>query len=164
MTPTSGLIMVSIRSQILQWLVEGQLVNSYPISTSRRPPSCIEDSEGTPWGMHEIVEKIGDGNPLGMVYRGRISQGRLYNEFPTDQQRKNLITTRILRLRGLEKGVNAGIGLDSFDRYIYIHGTNHEDRIGTPASGGCVLMKNNDIVELYSQVEKGTMVWIDPEL
>ena len=50
--------------------------------------------------------------------------------------------------------------MDTYERYIYIHGTNHEGRIGEPMSAGCVLMRNLDIVELYEQVRRGDLVFI----
>lgn len=73
---------------------------------------------------------------------------------------RNLITTRILRLRGLETGYNAGQGCDSYERYVYIHGTNHEDRIGEPFSGGCVELRNAEMLELFDAVREGDLVWI----
>ena len=72
----------------------------------------------------------------------------------------NLITSRILWLRGLEPGVNLGGQVDTYSRYIYIHGTQREDRIGEPLSAGCVLMRNADIVELFEEVRTGDLVWI----
>jgi L,D-transpeptidase catalytic domain len=48
----------------------------------------------------------------------------------------------------------------SKDRYIYIHGTNREDLIGTPASAGCVCLRNADIIELYDIIPVGTRVEI----
>jgi lipoprotein-anchoring transpeptidase ErfK/SrfK len=47
------------------------------------------------------------------------------------------------------------------DRYIYFHGTNREDLIGTPASHGCIRMKNADIAELFEVVPVGARVLID---
>ena len=44
----------------------------------------------------------------------------------------------MLTLEGLEDGVNHGPGRDSLERYIYLHGTNHEAEIGRPTSHGCV--------------------------
>jgi len=95
-----------------------------------------------------------------MVFRGRIPTGKRYWEENDVEQEKNLITTRILRLQGLEDGHNAGPGIDSFDRYIYVHGTNHEDRLGTPTSGGCVLLSNRDVEELFESVDLGSLVLI----
>jgi len=137
------------------------LRKSYTVSTSRRPPSNLKDSLGTPRGLHAIAERIGAGAPPGIVFRGRIATGRHFGELPPEEQANNLITTRILWLRGLEPGVNAGGDVDSHDRYIYIHGTNHEDRLGTPASGGCVQMRNTEIIELHDGVRPGDLVWIE---
>ncbi len=49
---------------------------------------------------------------------------------------------------------------NTFDRYIYIHGTNQETLLGTPASHGCVRMSNPDVVEVYNLVPEGTLVEI----
>ncbi len=135
-------------------------MQSYVISTSKRPPSNLKDSLGTPRGLHEIAERIGAGQPPGMVYRSRVPTGRHYSELPDAGTHENLITGRILWLRGLEPGVNRGGNVDTYARYVYIHGTNHEDRIGEPLSSGCVLMRNREIVELSEQVRTGDHVLI----
>lgn len=142
---------------------DGEPVKCYPASTSRNPPSCVQDSQGTPWGLHEVTECIGGDQPVGMVFRGRRPIGKTYTACSGQERQDNLITSRILRLRGLEPGVNQGPGVDSYERYIYIHGTNHEDRIGTPASGGCVLLRNADMIDLFERVPPGALVWIGPE-
>jgi lipoprotein-anchoring transpeptidase ErfK/SrfK len=95
-----------------------------------------------------------------MVFQARVSTGRHFNEFGLEGNRENFVTSRILWLDGLEPGLNQGGEVDSHDRYIYIHGTNHEERIGTPQSAGCVLMRNPDIVELFEEVRTGDLVWI----
>ena len=56
--------------------------------------------------------------------------------------------------------MNQGGAVDTHARYIYIHGTNHEDKLGTPLSAGCVLMGNHEIVELYETVRTGDLVLI----
>lgn len=96
-----------------------------------------------------------------MVFRGRVATGKRYWEESGEEQQKNLITTRILRLRGLEPAHNSGPGLDSFERYIYIHGTNHEERLGTPASGGCILLSNKDVEELFDSVDLDSLILIN---
>ena len=137
------------------------LRKSHVVSTSLRPPSNVKDSLGTPRGLHEIAEKIGAGAPPGIVFKGRVSTGRHFSELAPEAQARNLITTRILWLRGLEPGVNAGGDVDSHQRYIYLHGTNHEDRLGTPFSGGCIEMNNLEISGLFDDVRAGDQVWID---
>ena len=60
----------------------------------------------------------------------------------------------------LENGKNKGEGIDSYKRYIYIHGTSEEGRLGTPASHGCIRMKNNEVIDLYKTIAIGTLVLI----
>jgi hypothetical protein len=158
--PADRVLVVRVGTQTMQFFRQGKLIQGFVISTSRRPPSCVQDSLGTPLGLHEIAERIGAGQPPGMVFKARVPTGRHFREMPDAEQETNLITTRILRLRGLEPGVNQGDGVDSHARYIYIHGTNHEDRLGTPVSGGCVLMNNLEIAALYEELRAGDQVWI----
>lgn len=137
----------------------------YPISTSTNEPSQVLNSGGTPRGLHVVIERIGDRAPLGTVFKGRVDQQLTYDELDPAEQEGNLITTRILRLLGMEPGFNVGESpdgsvVDSYARYIYIHGTNHEDRVGSPASGGCVQMLNADMVEVFDHAPVGTCVYI----
>ncbi len=159
--PTPRLLAVRIATQTMQFFLNNELVKSYVISTSLRPPSNIKGSLGTPRGLHVIAERIGAGQPPGMVFRSRVAIGRHFQEIVGANEHPNLITSRILWLRGVEPGINLGGEVDTYDRYVYIHGTNHEDRLGHPQSAGCVLMGNLDIVELYEQVRAGDQVWIE---
>ena len=163
--PTSRLITVSIAQQLLGFYRDNCLVKSHIISTSLRPPANVKDSLCTPRGLHEIGEKIGTGQPPGIVFKARVATGRHFTELDPADQAKNLITTRILWLRGLEPGHNAGRNpagevVDSHERYIYLHGTNHEDRLGRPFSGGCIEMNNLEIIGLFDEVRTGDHVWI----
>lgn len=164
--PTSRLITVSIAQQLLGFYRDDCLVKAHVVSTSLRPASNVKDSLGTPRGLHEIAEKIGAGQPPGIVFKARVATGRHFSEFGPEDQARNLITTRILWLRGLEPGHNAGADatgrvVDTFARYIYIHGTNHEDRLGRPFSGGCIEMANLGILELFEEVRPRDLVWIE---
>ena len=159
--PGERVITVRIGTATLQFFRNGELVKSYVISTSKRPPSNVKGSLGTPRGLHEIAERIGGGQPPGMVFKSRQPTGRHFSELPDSEAEQQLITSRILWLRGLEDGVNRGGEVDTYDRYVYIHGTNHEARLGEPMSAGCVEMGNLDIVELYEQLRVGDLVLID---
>ena len=141
-------------------LEKGKISAVFSISTSKNPPSCLADSHGTPTGLHAIADKIGAGAPEGTVFKGRVATGQIYDQVSPEDAERNLITSRILRLRGLAIGKNSGEGRDSYSRYIYIHGSNHEDRIGQPFSGGCVEMFNADVIELFEQVDVGDLIWI----
>ena len=137
-----------------------EILAVFTISTSKNPPSCLANSYGTPTGLHKIADKIGAEAPVGSVFKGRVPTGQIYRQVSSEEAEHNLVTSRILRLRGLEIGKNSGEGLDSYDRYIYIHGSNHEDRIGKPFSGGCIEMLNADVIELFEQVKEDDLIWI----
>lgn len=160
--PSPNSLIVSISSQELYHYYEGDLIRTYRVSTSEKQPSCVQDSLGTPWGLHRIVEKIGDGAELGMVFKQRKPIGLKYWEYQEKEeiQDQRLVTTRILWLKGLEWGLNQGEGIDSYDRFIYIHGTNREHFLGSPATLGCITLSNKEIVSLYDSVPCESMVWI----
>lgn len=146
-------IRVSVADQQLELLESSQTVFAFPVSTSAYGLGSEVGSLKTPIGRFRIAEKFGAGEPQGMVFRGRLATG----EIGTDEQRGDLVLTRILWLEGLEEQ-NA----NTHSRYIYIHGTNHESLIGTPASHGCVRMRNADVVTLFDAVEVGDEVVIQP--
>lgn len=132
----------------------------FSISTSRFGLGQKEGSQQTPLGVHRIAQKIGEGEPLGRVFRGRIATDEMC--FPEDYEgESDVITSRILRLEGLQPGVNQGGDVDSCQRYIYIHGTADEAHIGQPASIGCIRMKNEDVMSLFDRVEPGDLVIIE---
>lgn len=146
----------------MYFFANDKIAQTYSISTSRKPPSCLENSLGTPTGLHKIDGKIGAGEKLRTVFRGRLPQG-LIEEQTSEEKAKNLITTRIMRLRGLEVGKNCGGNVDTYARFVYIHGTNQEDKIGTPNSHGCILLGNKDVAELFDLVENNSIVFISED-
>jgi lipoprotein-anchoring transpeptidase ErfK/SrfK len=151
---------VRIGASTLQLRRDGVVVRSYVVSTSKRPPSNVAHSLGTPRGLHEIAERIGAGQPAGVVFRGRVSTGRHFSEVAPEGASRNPVTSRILWLRGLEPGINQGGDVDTQKRLIYIHGTHRAGEIGRPMSAGCVLMTDADIIELFDLVRAGDLVWI----
>lgn len=158
--PTTHHVIVSIPMQKLFLFQDKNLLKTYSVSTSTNPPSCQENSYGTPWGMHQIVEKIGYEVETGMVFKNRKPTGKFFWESPDSTADTPLVTSRILRLQGLEAGFNQGPGVDSFERYIYIHGTNREHLIGTAVSMGCINLRNEEVVELFDIVPEQSLVWI----
>lgn len=151
---------VSIARQRVFGIRNRRVVSAFRCSTSAWGPGNATDSYMTPLGWHRIEERFGDGLPWGAVFKERNYTGQIWN--PSHKTADDLILTRILWLRGLEPGVNAGPGVDSHDRYIYIHGTPEEDKLGTPASHGCVRMSNDDVMELFDAAQSGTLVLITP--
>jgi len=134
------------------------IVRSMPCSTASRGLGTLDGSNQTPTGWHEIQDKIGSGLPCCAVLRGRVWTG--YCHDVQEQPPGDLILSRILWLGGMEDGHNKGEGRDSRSRYIYIHGTNHEQLLGTSASHGCVRLSNVDVIELFDAVDVGVKVLI----
>lgn len=153
-------IIVIIEEQKLYLIKNYNIEKMYPVSTSKYGVGNQYGSNKTPLGVHKIYSKIGEGLPIGTIFESRINTGRIaqiYSDAEYDND-EDLITSRILRLMGLEQGVNRGNNVDSFDRYIYIHGTPEEGLIGKPASHGCIRMKNTDVIELFDIVRENTLV------
>ncbi|MBN1128480.1 MAG: L,D-transpeptidase, partial [Chitinispirillaceae bacterium] len=113
------------------------VIETFGASSSALGLGNREGSNKTPTGIHRIREKIGGGAPQGRIFRDRRDTGVDWYPDLTDD---NLVLTRILRLEGLEEGLNRGPGIDSFERFIYIHGTNRESDVGTPLSRGCICL------------------------
>jgi len=145
-------IYVSIRDQQLTVKENEQPIRTYPVSTSRFGIGTEEGSFKTPTGRFRVAEKIGSDMPNGTVFVGRIPLPADEGLPPTE----DLVMSRILWLDGLDEQ-NA----NTRDRFVYIHGTQHEDRIGTAASHGCVRMRNADVIELFEMVDEGTPVVIE---
>ena len=145
-------IHVSIGNQRLTVKENEQPIGTYPVSTSRFGIGAEEGSLKTPTGRFSVVEKIGGDMPSGTVFVGRVPLEAKEAPPPTE----DLVMSRILWLDGLDEH-NA----NTRDRFIYIHGTKHEDKIGSPASHGCVRMRNADVIELFELVGEGTPVVIE---
>jgi lipoprotein-anchoring transpeptidase ErfK/SrfK len=154
-------IHVSISDQRLFVIENGDTLKNYPVSTSKYGIGNESGSYKTPIGHHVIAKKYGADAAIGAIFKARINTGRVAEIITEPRNDDNdYVTTRILWLRGTEPGVNRGEGIDSFHRYIYIHGTHEEGLIGQPASHGCIRMYNRDVIELYDLVEVGTPVII----
>ena len=149
---TSRSIHISIHDQRLT-LKEGEsLISTYPVSTSRFGIGTEEGSMKTPIGRFRVAEKIGGNMPSGTIFRSRVPLNP-EDPLPTTE---DLVMSRILWLDGMDE-YNA----NTRDRFIYIHGTKHEDKIGSPVSHGCIRMRNADVMELFDLVHEDTPVVIE---
>ena len=154
-------IEIDLDRQILDLHAAGRHVRRYPVSTAANGPGERMDSECTPRGLHVVDEKFGAGTVPGTVFVGRRATGEVYDPaLRASDPGRDWIVTRILWLRGLEPGRNAGGDVDSKARYIYIHGTPDDTDMTQPGSHGCVRMRNADVIELFDLVECGTAVRI----
>lgn len=155
-------IEISIPDQSLKLLSEGGgEVGCYSVSTSRNGAGELEGSFCTPRGKHIVRAKIGAGQPLNAVFRGRRPTGEIWTpELGERFPGRDWILTRILWLSGCELGRNRLGKVDTMRRYIYIHGSPDSVAMGRPGSIGCIRMRNQDIVELFDRVAHGTAVEI----
>src|SRR5881227_2547081 len=145
-------IHVSVQDQLLTLKENERLIRAYPVSTSRFGIGTEQGSLKTPTGRFRVAEKIGGDMPSGTIFVSRVPLEPSETPPPTE----DFVMSRILWLDGLDEQ-NA----NTLDRFIYIHGTKHEDKIGTVASHGCVRMRNADVIELFEMVNEGTPVVIE---
>jgi hypothetical protein len=137
-------------------------LDTWPVSTARNGPGEQRGSECTPRGWHRIRARIGEGLPLGTVFRGRRPTGEVYgNELESSFPGRDWILTRILWLGGLEPGFNRYGPVDTTWRYVYIHGSPDHGVTGVPASHGCVRLRNADMIDLFDRVSVGMRVLIE---
>ncbi|WP_407647880.1 L,D-transpeptidase family protein [Acinetobacter rathckeae] len=136
----------------------------YFISSGKNGIGEAENSGKTPTGWHCIAQKIGDDAVVNSVFVGRVATGEVYSEhLDANQPNRDWILTRILWLKGLEQGVNLGEGVDTFSRYIYIHGTPEKNLMGQPLSHGCIRMHNSALIEVFDAVDENALVYLSKD-
>jgi UDP-N-acetylmuramate--alanine ligase len=174
---------VDVARQLLLQVGVGGIGGRWTVSTAAAGVDARQDSGGTPPGVHRIAARIGDDQPPGTVFVSREPTGEIWRpENPAEDALENaledlpddppedaledppddrdLILTRILTLEGLEAGVNCGPGVDTLERMIYLHGTNHEASLGRPTSHGCIRLSNRDVLEVFAAAAVGDPVVI----
>lgn len=160
-TDPADYIDIDIGKQCMTLYSSGAAVKSYPVSTAKNGPGEQMGSECTPTGWHNIRARIGEGQPLYAVFRGRRPTGEVYTPALGEQApERDWILTRILWLGGLEPGKNRYGSVDSTWRYIYIHGCPDQLLQGQPESHGCIRMFNRDVLDLFNRVETGLPVLV----
>ncbi|MBS7661245.1 L,D-transpeptidase [Pseudomonas lalucatii] len=156
------LLHISLADQRLYGFADGQLLLRLPVSTALNGPGELNGSGCTPRGLHRVRAKIGEGLPVGAVLRGRRWTGELWSaELAARFPERDWILSRILWLSGCEPGRNRLGAVDTFRRYIYLHGTSDSEPMGEPRSHGCIRLRNADLVELFPRVPLNCMVRID---
>ena len=148
-------VVVSVKDQKLGYYRDGKLVQSYKVSTSKFGVGDKPGSWQTPLGKHEVIAKIGRGLPTGAVLKSRQWNGEV---LPPNAPGRDPIVSRIIWLSGLDPDNH-----NALRRFIYIHGTTEENRLGKPASYGCVRMSMSDVVDLFNEVNIGARVVITEE-
>jgi L,D-transpeptidase YbiS len=153
-SPDTYWLKVEVSSQLLNLMSDQTSLWQVPVSTSRFGVGEVEGSHQTPRGWHQIFFIFGHNMPMGTQFVCREPNGFIWNPQTPDHP-EDMILSRIFWLDGVEAH-NA----NSKQRFIYIHGTNQEDEIGTPASFGCVRMRNTEVCRLCSYAKIGTRVLI----
>ncbi|MHC6224871.1 L,D-transpeptidase family protein [Pseudomonas sp. X10] len=160
--PDLDFLHISLADQCLYGFARGQLCLRLAVSTARNGAGELNGSGCTPRGRHQVRAKIGADLPLGAVLRGRRWTGEVWSpslhaQFPG----RDWILTRILWLSGCQPGINRLGQVDTFRRYIYLHGTPDSEPMGVPLSHGCVRLRNSDLLALYDRVPLHCPVQID---
>ncbi|MBM7060966.1 L,D-transpeptidase [Pseudomonas sp. UL073] len=159
---TLDFLHISIADQVLYGFANGQLLLRLPVSTALNGAGERNGSGCTPRGRHQVRAKIGDGLPQGAVLRGRRWTGEVWSPALAEQfPGRDWILTRILWLSGCEPGRNRLGALDTFRRYVYLHGTPDSEPLGVPLSHGCIRLRNADLLELFPRVPAHCAVQID---
>ncbi|MHC4962077.1 MAG: L,D-transpeptidase family protein [Planctomycetota bacterium] len=151
-------IWVSIERQELTLINNKRVIKRYRCSTASNGAGNVVDSGMTPLGWHKIGVKVGGELAMGAVLKDREWTREVWTE--GQHLGQDLILSRILWLEGLEEGVNRGGDVDTWNRYIYIHGTNQVEALGRPASAGCIRLNSREVIDLYERVDVGTPVLI----
>ncbi len=150
LSATGVLMIANTASQKATVMDSNGIQHEYLMSSSEFGNGNQIDSNKTPLGWHKVTERIGGDQLQGRSFTSRIPDKTI---LPQNQWRsengKDYVLTRILWLTGLEPGINAGGNVDSYNRCIYIHGTNQEQLLGKPASHGCIRLSNRDVMELF---------------
>lgn len=147
-------IVVDAGEQSLVLWRDGEAIRKFKVSTGKAGLGCTDGSGKTPIGWHRIAEWIGRDALPGQVFVSRKPTGEVVpqEEWKSDAA-ADMVLTCIMWLEGLESGLNSGPGVDSHERYIYLHGTNQEHLLGRPASHGCIRLSNRDATELFHRTD-----------
>jgi L,D-transpeptidase YbiS len=155
-------IRIRTATQVLELLDGDEVLARYPVSTAAKGVGERTGSEQTPRGAHEVKELIGEGAPVGAVFVGRRETGEICTpELQAGNPNRDWILSRVIWLDGLEEGRNRGGEVDTYARYIYIHGAPESEPMGEARSHGCIRMRNEDVIALFNAIETGMLVQID---
>lgn len=143
-------LVVSVPEQRMAVYHKDTLLGTFAVSTSKFGYGDGAGTNHTPLGKLKVARKIGGGQPSGMKFKSRRPTGEIV---AVNAPGRDPIVTRILWLKG-----RAGENPNAYSRYIYVHGTPEEAKLGSPASFGCVRMASRDIIWLYDTIGKGAKV------
>lgn len=163
--PSGCHIVINLDQQNLFLQSGKRIIGQWSVSTALGGPGEAQDSGRTPRGQHYVRAMVGAGVPAGTVFVGRRPTGERWSpDLAASHPGRDWILSRIIWLCGCERGFNRGPGVDTFRRFIYIHGTPATEPMGIPRSHGCIRMRNEDVMDLFDLIRPGTPVLIQTEL
>lgn len=162
---TASLLYISSQSQTLTHIENQKVICTYQVATGKNGLGQTDGSYQTPLGLHCITDLIGDKQHVDTFFKSRVAIGSYKNPPDNYHDEQDWILSRIIRFQGLETSFNQGSdnqhnSVDSFDRYIYIHGTPDEVFTPSPSSHGCIRMKPHDVIHLFGQITTGCYIYI----
>lgn len=155
---------ISIRQQQLSVFNPfNEMIFRCRINSAKNGVGCVQNSGCTPVGMHYVRAAIGAELPELAVLKGRRPTGELWSSLLAESYpERDWILGRILWLCGLEKNVNRSGKVDTFRRFIYIHGSPEHEVNTTPSSHGCIRVAPKDMGILFSLLAYPSRVLIEP--
>jgi hypothetical protein len=158
-----NLAVISIPHQLLTVFNERQeALFECAVNTAKNGVGCLQNSGCTPLGQHYVRARIGEGLSPYAVLTGRRPTGEEWSQALMDAYpQRDWILGRILWLCGLESGINRGGQVDTFRRYIYIHGSPAWSSEMPPSSHGCVRVQPEDMLSVYQLLPYGARVSIE---
>lgn len=152
---------VEIARQCLGLYEDRRCLAEYRVSTGLNGVGELYGSGCTPRGLHRVRLRIGDGCPIGTVFKARRPTGEIYDAaLAAAHPERDWILTRILWLSGCEPGRNRGGMVDTLRRFIYIHGCPDTEPMGVPRSHGCIRMHSEALIHLFDRTPVGTPVML----
>lgn len=147
---------INLSKQVLYLYRNDTLLYTCPISSGAAGIGSEPGSGKTPIGKFIISDKIGHQAPENAIFISRQIAGLYPSDIPAGMdENSDYILTRILWLDGTEPHND-----NTHERYIYLHGTNRTDLLGTPASHGCIRLAPKDILHIFDLVPVYTPVTI----
>jgi lipoprotein-anchoring transpeptidase ErfK/SrfK len=162
-------LIISVKDQKAYFYANHSLINIYEISTATKGTGQLSGSDQTPLGEHIVYEKDAANTPYAGRLVGRKYDGHITTIYYDKSSPSQIyITTRVIRIMGLEQGYNKGKNkngqvVDTYERFIYLQGSNIDGRLGTPSSGGSIHFSNLDIMRLFDMIDLKTHVIIQSE-
>jgi hypothetical protein len=65
LNPTDHLLLANVDKQEIAYFCQWEKIKYYSMSSSKQPPSCMENSLGTPWGFMWYAKKSAMGKKKG---------------------------------------------------------------------------------------------------